>query len=156
MTLEERISNAHYQRESEYERSSKRYMRSMVKLAAPARILDVGCGTGLNAKFLTEMGHTIVGVDLSPVAIERFHAKGFTGFIADISQGPLPVAESSFDVVYASEVIEHCVDTRAFLNEIHRVLKPDGMMFLSTPNSAFWPYRILGLLGRTSRRPSMR
>jgi len=148
--LEARISDSHYGVESEIERSSKKLMRTMVPPTPPLRILDVGCGTGLNASYLTAAGHTVVGADLSPVAIEKFRARGLEGFVCDIESQPVPVPESSFDLVYASEVIEHCADSAGFLREIFRVLKPEGMLVLSTPNSAFWPYRILGVLGRTA------
>jgi SAM-dependent methyltransferase len=147
--LEERISDAHYRAESEYERSSKRFMRAMVPSAPPLRILDVGCGTGLNAAHLARQGHDVVGIDLSPVAIEKFRAQGYNGFVCDIEAGPLPLHAGSFDLVYASEVIEHCVDTASFLHSAHLVLRPGGTLLLSTPNSAFWAYRLLGLLGRT-------
>ena len=148
--FEARVSDAHYTVQAEYERSSKQMMRAMVPATPAARILDVGCGTGLNASFLAAAGHTIVGVDVSPVAIDRFRANGFEGFVADIETQNLAVKDDSFDIVYASEVIEHCVDTRAFLEELFRVLKPGGTLFLSTPNSAFWAYRVLGILGRTA------
>lgn len=147
--LEERISDAHYRNEAEYERSSKRFMRAMVPPAPPLHILDVGCGTGLNAGKLARQGHSVVGIDLSPVAIESFRAKGFEGMVCDIEAGPLPLPAASFDLVYASEVIEHCADTAAFLQTLRRPLKPGGTLLLSTPNSAFWAYRLLGLLGRT-------
>lgn len=147
--LEERISDAHYRTESEYERSSKRFMRAMVPSAPRLRILDVGCGTGLNAAYLARQGHEVVGIDLSPVAIEKFCARGYNGLVCDIEAGALPLPAASFDLVYASEVIEHCVDTMSFLRSIRSVLKPGGTLLLSTPNSAFWAYRLLGLLGRT-------
>jgi 2-polyprenyl-3-methyl-5-hydroxy-6-metoxy-1,4-benzoquinol methylase len=146
--LEARLSDAHYGTQAEFERSSKVMMREIVP-SAPAVILDVGCGTGLNASFLKNAGHTVVGVDISTVAIEQFRAKGFEGFVCDIDAQPLPIASDSIDVVYASEVIEHVFDTKRFLSELTRVLKPGGLMIVSTPNSAFWAYRILGLLGRT-------
>jgi SAM-dependent methyltransferase len=50
-------------------------------------------------------------------------------------------------MVYASEVIEHCTDTASFLLNTRAVLRPGGTLLLSTPNSAFWAYRLLGLLG---------
>lgn len=122
-------------------------MRAMVPSVTPLRILDVGCGTGLNAAELCRHGHQVIGVDVSPVAIEKFRDRGFDGLVCDIEAGPLPLPADSFDLVYASEVIEHCVDTTLFLRTIRAVLKPGGALLLSTPNSAFWVYRLLGLLG---------
>lgn len=125
-------------------------MRAMVPAQPALRILDVGCGTGLNASFLTAAGHSVVGVDVSPVAIERFRERGYEGLVCDVESEGLPLTDNSFDLIYASEVIEHCTDTATFLKELYRVLKPDGKLYLSTPNSAFWAYRILGVLGRTA------
>lgn len=145
--LEQRISDAHYRSGAEYERSSKRFMRALVPADRPLRILDVGCGTGLNAAQLTRHGHDVFGIDVSPVAIEKLRAQGIKGSVVDIEANPLPLPENAFDLVYASEVIEHCVDTARFLRNLRRVLKQDGTLLLSTPNSAFWVYRTLGLLG---------
>lgn len=145
--LEERISDAHYRTTTEYERSSKRYMRALVPSEAPLRILDVGCGTGVNATQLAQHGHEVFGIDVSPVAIEKIRARGLQGSVVDIESGPLPFAPNSFDIVYASEVIEHCVDTTGFLRSMRTVLKPGGTLLLSTPNSAFWAYRLMGLFG---------
>lgn len=147
--LEQRISDAHYRGSAEYERTSKRFMRSLVPPDRPLRILDVGCGTGLNAAQLTQCGHDVFGIDVSPVAIEKLCAQGLKGFIADVAAQKLPFPDNTFDLVYASEVIEHCVDTTRFLRNLRAVLKPDGTLLLSTPNSAFWAYRLLSLLGRT-------
>lgn len=148
--LEQRISDAHYRAGAEYERTSKRYMRSLVPSDRALRILDVGCGTGLNAAQLTHHGHSVFGIDVSPVAIEKLHAQGFEGSVVDIEAQPLLLPENAFDLVYASEVIEHCVDTARFLRNLRAVLKRDGVLLLSTPNSAFWVYRLLGLLGYTA------
>lgn len=146
---EARLSDAHYSAQTEYERSSKRMLRAMVPASGGLRILDVGCGTGLNASHLMALGHTVAGVDVSPVAIDRFREKGLEGVVCDVESQRLPFEDASFDIVYASEVIEHCFDTAAFLGELFRVLKPKGTLLLSTPNSSFWPYRILGVLGQT-------
>ena len=51
--------------------------------------------------------------------------------------------------MFSSEVIEHLADGEAFLRELYRVAKPGGHLLLSTPNSAFWVYRIYAVLGRT-------
>ncbi len=148
--LEARISDDHYRTGQEFERTSKQFMRALVPASPPLRILDVGCGTGLNASFLTKVGHSVTGIDLSPVAIEKYRQQGFVGIVCDIEAARAPFPDDAFDVVYVSEIIEHCADTAAFLGELQRVTKPGGKMLLSTPNSAFWPYRILGLLGWTA------
>jgi 2-polyprenyl-3-methyl-5-hydroxy-6-metoxy-1,4-benzoquinol methylase len=147
-SYEERLSNAKYAVGQEAERSSKVFARAVVPADRPLRILDVGCGSGLNASILAQHGHTVVGVDLSPVAIAKFRAAGFEGHICDVTQG-IPCPDESFDVVFASEVIEHVVDTEQFLGEIRRVLRPGGTLVLTTPNSAFWVYRLFSILGRT-------
>ncbi|MDO8287789.1 MAG: class I SAM-dependent methyltransferase [Parvibaculum sp.] len=148
VSREQKFSDELYGRRQEIERSSKQYMRDMVDRSKVMRVLDVGCGTGLNAHMLRNMGHAVVGIDLSPVAIEKLRAAGFEGHVCDVIDG-LPFQAASFDYIYASEVIEHVSDTERFLSELGRVLRPGGTLLLSTPNSAFWPFRLLGLLGQT-------
>ncbi len=145
--IEQHISDTHYRTKAEYERTSKKFMRAMVRSDTPLRILDVGCGTGLNAALLAELGHDVYGIDLSPVAIEKFRAKGLQGSVINIETGPIPLPADLFDLVYASEVIEHCVDTTSFLRNLGTVLKPGGTLLLSTPNSAFWAYRLMSVMG---------
>jgi SAM-dependent methyltransferase len=150
--LEERISDSHYASNPEFERSAKVFTRRLVPNGTRLRILDVGCGTGLNAQHLAAKGHAVVGIDLSRVAIEKFKQRGFEGIVCDVERerGAVPFPDCSFDLVFASEVVEHVADTATFLAEINRLLRPEGKLILSTPNSAFWPYRILGALGRTA------
>ena len=144
----QKISDAKYTIGAEYERTSKQYTRALVPSDIPLYILDIGCGTGINAKALAANGHTVVGIDISPVAIDKFRREGFEGKQCDITEG-IPYPDETFELVFASEVIEHVVDTEAFLAEICRVLRPSGRLVLSTPNSAFWVYRLFALLGRT-------
>ncbi|CAA7612129.1 bifunctional 2-polyprenyl-6-hydroxyphenol methylase/3-demethylubiquinol 3-O-methyltransferase UbiG [Magnetospirillum sp. UT-4] len=145
-----RLSDAKYSAGTEIERTSKVFTRNRVPDGPPAlHILDVGCGTGVNAQALAAKGHRLFGIDVSPVAVERYVAAGFEATVADITAG-FGVPEGQFDLVFASEVIEHVADTEAFLAECLRALKPGGRLVLSTPNSAFWPMRLLGLAGRTA------
>jgi len=145
---EVRISNEKYRAGREVERSSKRFTRDLLRDEPPGLVLDIGCGTGLNAQHIRDMGHTVQGVDISPVAIERFSKLGFHGKVGDLVEG-LPYDDSEFDYVFASEVIEHVVDTKFFLVEVSRVLKANGVLILSTPNSSFWAFRVLSVLGYT-------
>jgi SAM-dependent methyltransferase len=147
--LERQISDSHYGVSEEFERSSKKFMRALVPDRPSLRIIDVGCGTGLNSGFLAAKGHSVTGIDLSPVAIQKYCERGLKGIVCDLEAGKAPFADGSFDLAYVSEIIEHCADTAPFLGELYRLLAPGGKVLLSTPNSAFWPFRILGLIGQT-------
>jgi SAM-dependent methyltransferase len=117
--------------------------------AAPARIVDVGCGdgraTGLAARL--NPGHQVIGVDWSADALRRAGRYGLILVQAGVEPPGLPVAAESVDVVIMSELIEHLVDTDAALDEVHRVLRPGGSLLLSTPNLAAWYNRGLLALG---------
>ena len=72
-----RISEAKYSAQREIERTSKAFMRRLVPEGRPLEILDVGCGTGVNAEALRAQGHQVFGVDLSPTALASFRKFGF-------------------------------------------------------------------------------
>jgi 2-polyprenyl-6-hydroxyphenyl methylase / 3-demethylubiquinone-9 3-methyltransferase len=98
--------------------------------------LDVGCGAGLLCEPLARMGAAVTGVDAAPENIEAAttHAAQ-SGLAIDYRAGEL--AEQGldkFDVVTSMEVIEHVTDPAAFIAELARHLKPDGLLLLSTPN----------------------
>jgi 2-polyprenyl-6-hydroxyphenyl methylase / 3-demethylubiquinone-9 3-methyltransferase len=98
--------------------------------------LDVGCGAGLLCEPLARMGAAVTGVDAAPENVEAAKAHAALSELAiDFRAGE--IAEqglSQFDVVTSMEVIEHVTDPAAFVAELARHLKPDGMMLLSTPN----------------------
>ena len=143
------ISEDFYREGTEFERTSKIYARRFVPAAPPAlEILDVGCGTGVNARHLAARGHSVFGIDLAPTAVRQFCLAGFKGTVADVTEG-IPAADGQYDLIFASEVIEHLADTESFLKELNRVTKPGGRLILTTPNSAFWVYRIFAVLGST-------
>lgn len=100
-TLEAALSDAIYDQGSEYERSYKVQMGEMVPSSPSLRILDVGCGTGLNTCHFVKLGHKVTGFDLSPVAIRKYCAQGFDGHLCDIEAGPLPFEPASFDLIFA-------------------------------------------------------
>ncbi|MBV8537588.1 MAG: methyltransferase domain-containing protein, partial [Alphaproteobacteria bacterium] len=107
-----------------------------------------GCGTGLNSAAIAAKGHTVCGVDLSAVAISKYRQRGFEGKVANIEEG-IDYPDAAFDLVYCSEVIEHLAVPERLAAEAYRVLRQGGLLVLSTPNSAFWLYRLLGLFGYT-------
>jgi SAM-dependent methyltransferase len=97
------------------------------------RILDVPCGPGILARELHDRGfHDITGVDILPDA-EVPVIEGMRYVRHDIDT-PLPFPDSCFDVVVSREGIEHLAGPFLFLRELSRVLRPDGQLFLTTPN----------------------
>ena len=137
-----------YQHGRELPRSSKRFALDCVPHGPQMDILDVGCGSGLNSIVIASKGHRVRGVDISEKAIQQYRSHGFDGEVGDLETG-LKFPDACFDLVFCSEVIEHMTSPNLLVAEIARVLKPGGQLILSTPNSAFWLYRLLGLLGFT-------
>jgi SAM-dependent methyltransferase len=99
------------------------------------RALDVGCGTGEFTAALVAAGAEAVGVDVAEAALERARTRhpGVDFTLVPID-GPLPFDVGAFDLVWASEVIEHVADTARWLSEIRRVLAPRGRLLVTTPS----------------------
>lgn len=99
------------------------------------RSLDLGCGDGVFTAELQRAGARAVGVEVAPAAVRRAreHHPSLAFELAPVT-GPLPFADGSFDLVWASEVIEHVADTARWLSELRRVLAPAGRLALTTPS----------------------
>lgn len=110
-------------------------------------ILDIGCGAGLVADRLDDVGATYVGLDLPAhhmaYAAEKFAAKpGKLRAIFVRGDGEkLPLADASIDVVVFSEVIEHLLRPELAVWEIARVLRPGGVLVMTTNNASEVPLR---------------
>lgn len=99
------------------------------------RALDLGCGAGEFTAELARAGTHAVGVEVADAALARARAAHpeLDFRIAPID-GPLPLENSSFDLVWASEVMEHVADTARWLSEVRRVLAPGGRLLVTTPS----------------------
>jgi SAM-dependent methyltransferase len=103
------------------------------RLDEAARILDAGCGTGGNMRWLAGYG-TVFGVDLSPHAV-AFCARRELTTVARASVLGLPFPDGRFDLVTSFDVVYHMAvaDDVAALRELRRVLRPGGWAFLRVP-----------------------
>lgn len=98
--------------------------------ARPHAVLDVGCA---DSGLLAALPATSLKVGLDRAA-NRFRPPGVRFVQSDLVGHHLPFRSECFDAVFAGEVIEHLLDTARFLRDLHRVLKPTGMLVLTTPN----------------------
>lgn len=102
-------------------------------LPANARILDVGTSTGTNLRMLRDLGFTrYEGLDSSEQAVRWCAKKGF-GKVTMGNVCELPFPDQSFDLILATDVIEHVDDDMTALCEIRRVLKPGGCVLVTVP-----------------------
>lgn len=98
------------------------------------KVLDLGCGAGKFTAWVKAAGYDCVGMDLSEAALEMARRQAPEGSFAPLNaDGTIPAPEAAFAAVWATEVIEHVLDVPAFLAEIRRVLRPGGILILTTP-----------------------
>jgi SAM-dependent methyltransferase len=102
--------------------------------SAPARVADLGCGTGSVTLLLTEAGHRVKGLDISPAMVATARGKfAASGYEADLSVGDAatpPWPPASFDVVMTRHVLWAMDDPDAALTRWLNLLSPGGVLLL--------------------------
>jgi 2-polyprenyl-3-methyl-5-hydroxy-6-metoxy-1,4-benzoquinol methylase len=101
----------------------------LARVSAGARVLDAPCGDGSLAAEMSAAGLVVTGLDIDSPA----RAEGFEFRRADLS-APLPIAAAAVDVVVSVEGVEHLERPFDFVRECARVLPPNGLLIMTTPN----------------------
>ena len=127
------------------ETSSHGRILSLLADLPPAKVLDLGCSSGLLAERIRAMGHRVTGVDREafPETLERVDEFA----VGDLEDGIPAEVGVGFDVVIAADVLEHLRQPERLLAEISRVLNPTGRLIVSVPNFGHWYPRTRTLVG---------
>ena len=104
------------------------------------RILDVGCGDGNFSILIGKAckAEEVYGIEISKEGVEMARKNGVKCFQLDVDEEDFPFEDNFFDAVTALELIEHLFDPDRFLEEVYRVLKPEGISNESKLESFFW------------------
>lgn len=110
------------------------WCRALVK---GKQVLDIACGEGYGSAILAQEASSVIGVDIAQEAVE--HARQAYAGIAhlEFKQGDaaaIPLPDSSVDVVVSFETIEHHAKHSEMIDEVRRVLRPEGVFIISSPN----------------------
>lgn len=97
----------------------------------PMRVLDAGCGTGRNLQDYRRLGPAR-GIDPSASAVEFCHRRGLEEVLQARVEA-LPFDAGSFDLIFATDVLEHVDDDLAAMRELRRVAAPGGLLLITVP-----------------------
>jgi len=139
----ESMVDADYIKEENGRRAQARIILSKFKFKRGGRLLDIGCGPGFFLDEAKRCGWSAEGLDLSLWAKkyckEHFNIDVFQGTLEEVK-----FPDRSFDVIVMMDVIEHLEDPKSTLKELRRILKNDGIIYISTPDiNSLWS-KLLG------------
>lgn len=121
-----------------YLKSIREYEAGLVARFFPAqgKLLEIGAGSGWQAKMFQEAGYQVSAIDLP----SSFYLQQAVFPVMNYDGITIPFADQTFDIVFSSNVLEHIPHIEAFQNEIYRVCRPGSSIIhvLPTPGWRFW------------------
>lgn len=128
----------------EYRFDKLRYLPKVVNFDGyqGKKLLEVGCGVGIDLIRFAQGGALVTGVDLAEKSIElaeqNFRHHGLTGKLLLGNGEALDFEDNTFDLVYAHGVIQYTANAQAMIDELHRVVKPGGEVIMMVYNRLSW------------------
>ena len=112
---------------------------AVTALVADRVVLEAGCGEGYGAALLAEQARVVHALDYDDYAVTHVRRTYPRLPVVRANLVELPLANTTYDVVISLQTIEHLWDQRAFVAECVRVLRPGGVLVISTPNTLTFP-----------------
>ncbi len=112
---------------------------NIIKTKKHSKLLDMGCGDGFFLEKIKDLELKKYGIDISEKRIKRASKKSN----AKLLQCPAektPFENNFFDIVVCTDVLEHVQDSTQVINEIKRIVKKNGIIFISFPNEKLWMF----------------
>jgi 2-polyprenyl-6-hydroxyphenyl methylase/3-demethylubiquinone-9 3-methyltransferase len=110
------------------------------------KVLDIGCGGGLLSEPMARMGAQVKGVDATAenIQLAKLHAEEM-GLDIDYEFAAAEDLKGTYDVVLAMEIVEHVADVPSFITSCAKLVRPGGLIFMSTINRT-WKSYLLGIV----------
>ena len=131
--------NTKGRKEGRYERrrrrriaKSRRQILDVLNHTVAGPLLDIGCSLGYTLEAALGLGLDPIGVEVDARAVERCRQMGF--LVEQTSMSQLPFDDNQFQIVTMKHVLEHTPEPRTVLQEVHRVLRPGGGLFIAVPH----------------------
>ena len=117
---------------TDYPKQLAKYIFDNYNMKDKNSMLEIGCGRGEMLQNFKELGLDVKGIDLSPEA-PKFN-KNIEIKVGNVEDDLLPYEDESFDIVYSKSVLEHLYYPERYIKEAYRVLKPNGLILVLTPD----------------------
>jgi SAM-dependent methyltransferase len=104
---------------------------SLIEQLAPGRVLDAACGTGRHARRLVELGHDVLGIDLTREMLDRAALNVPEARFEKADLRAIPVGEGEMDLVVCGLALSHLRELQPVIDELARVLRPGGHLVAS-------------------------
>jgi 2-polyprenyl-3-methyl-5-hydroxy-6-metoxy-1,4-benzoquinol methylase len=120
------------------------HILNLLKSVRAKTVLEIGPGAGNLLSFLKEHGFEVVGVEIDAKCVERIREKGIACYLGDLNEVMGAIDPKKFDAVILHHVFEHLYRPLETLKTIHNLLKENGIVYLSIPNSGSIEAKLFG------------
>jgi len=122
----------HYQQHDDLQRQSAAALLAQLEDQAFPQVLDAGCGPGTMSRYWSEKGSLVTALDLSSPMLEEAQRQGSAQHYVQADIEAMPLADGRYDLAWSNLAVQWCESLPSALGELHRVVRPGGVIAFST------------------------